>query len=166
MTTRITIALVGAALCGCASSAASSQGDKTMTQPQTTEPNKVVVRRFYEEYLNQQRADVLANLVAPTMVDHTNGGVGPAAVAAGAVRLHEAFENLHFDIQDLVAQGDLVAARWVYTGKHVGPFFGRPPTGKPHEQRGANFFRVRDGKIAELWLTVDPTSLRPPPPNP
>jgi steroid delta-isomerase-like uncharacterized protein len=134
-----------------------------MSPTESSEPNKLVVRRFYEMYIDQQRDDLLASLVAPSFVDHTNGGVGTESVAAGVARLRSAFENLRFEIVDLVAEGDLVAARWVYTGKNVGPFFGRPPTGKPHEQRGANFFRVRDGKIAESWLAVDPKSLQPPP---
>jgi predicted ester cyclase len=166
MMKRIAIALLAANLCGCISSAAPREGPKAMSQPESTEPSKLVVRRFYEEYINQKREDLLASLVAPSFVDHTNGGVGPEGVAAGAARLHSAFENLRFEILDLVADGEVVAVRWIYTGKHVGPFFGRPPTGKLHEQRGANFFRVREGKIAELWLAVDPTSLRPPTPNP
>jgi predicted ester cyclase len=161
MSGRFASILGVAALCGCALGGNQS-GGTAMNASQDSEANKRVIQRFYEEYVNQERAEVLPALFSQSFVDHTNGGVGPEGVAAGVARLHAAFQGLRFEIKDLVAEGDRVAARWVYTGRHVAPFAGRPPTGKAHEQHGQNMFRLEGGKIAELWLTVDPTSLRLP----
>lgn len=154
-------ALLGAALCGCARSTPPARPAVAGSNK-----NEIVVRRFYDEFINRQRRDVLPSLVAASFVDHTNGARGHAGLEAAAAILHRAFEGLRFQVQDIVAHGDLVAVRWVYTGRNVGPFFGRPPTGQLREQHGINFFRLRDGKIAELWLAVDPRSLRPPPAAP
>jgi predicted ester cyclase len=164
---HLTSVLAGVLLLGCTTPGAPNTGATAMSQTTMSEPNKRVVERFFEEFLNQKQAAILPEIIAPDFIDHTNGVVGPSGPVPGAERLHAAFEGLRFDVQDLIAEGDRVAARWVYKGKHVAPFAGRSPTGKAHEQHGLNVFRLQGGKIAELWLAVDPSALRlPPPPNP
>ena len=62
-----------------------------------------------------------------------------------------AFEDLHVTVEDMVAEEDMVAARFTARGIHKGPFMGLPPTGKPIVMTGMEIFRLEDGKIAELW---------------
>jgi predicted ester cyclase len=59
----------------------------------------------------------------------------------------------------ILAEGDLVAARWTTEGTNSGPWGGRPPTGKRARFCGVNIFRFRDGKVAELWNHRDDLGL-------
>jgi predicted ester cyclase len=62
-----------------------------------------------------------------------------------------AFEGLNVTIEDMVAEGDKVAARFPASGIHKGVFMGLPPTGKPITMTGIEIFRIENDKIAELW---------------
>jgi predicted ester cyclase len=54
-------------------------------------------------------------------------------------------------IEDMVAEGDKVAARFTARGVHRGAFMGLRPMGKSITMTGIEIFRIEDGKIAELW---------------
>jgi predicted ester cyclase len=130
-----------------------------MSTDHSPETNKSTVRRLYE-FINGNRAEQFALVVAPRYVDHSNGQQGPSGFAEAAANLHRAYADLRLEIADMVAEGDLVAVRWVETGRHVGQFFSLKPTGKRFESRGMNLYRVRDGKILESWLAIDPVTIR------
>ncbi len=92
-------------------------------------------------------------------MDH-NPASGQAAGAAGVKArvetLREAFPDLRFAVEELVAEGDLVAARFSWRGTHKGEaFLGIPPSGKAILVRGMEFYRLRDGRIVEHWDNVD-----------
>jgi predicted ester cyclase len=59
----------------------------------------------------------------------------------------------------LIAEGDLVAARWTTEGTNTGPWAGRPPTGRRARFSGVNIFRIADGKVVELWNHRDDLGL-------
>ena len=57
-----------------------------------------------------------------------------------------AFEDLHFAVEEIVAEGDKVVTRWTLTGRQVGEFLGIPATGRgPSAPRGMSLDTVRDG---------------------
>jgi steroid delta-isomerase-like uncharacterized protein len=62
-----------------------------------------------------------------------------------------AFHGLQVTVEDMVAEGDKVTCRFTARGVHKGEFMGLPPTGKEIRMTGIEIFRLRDGKIAELW---------------
>jgi steroid delta-isomerase-like uncharacterized protein len=62
-----------------------------------------------------------------------------------------AFHGLQVTIDDMMAEGDKVTCRFTARGVHNGEFMGLPPTGKKIAMTGIEIFRLRDGKIAELW---------------
>ena len=62
-----------------------------------------------------------------------------------------AFEHLNVTVDDMVAEGDRVAARFTARGIHKGVFMGLPATGKSITMTGIEIFRIENGKIAELW---------------
>lgn len=66
-----------------------------------------------------------------------------------------AFEHLDVTLNDLVAEGDLVAVRFTARGVHQGAFMGLPATGKSITMTGIEIFRIEDGRIAELWGEAD-----------
>lgn len=121
--------------------------------------NADLVRRFYDEVANDGRFEVIDEVFAPDFVLHAAPGsarpAGPAAVRQGVEALRGAFAGLRFDVEDVVAEGDRVAARWTMTGRHVGDAFGNPPTGRDVSQSGMVFYRVAGGRLAEQWILVD-----------
>jgi predicted ester cyclase len=69
--------------------------------------------------------------------------------------LRTAFPDLHFTIEELVAEGDTVAGRLTMSGTHLGPLMGMPPTGGSVRQDHMHFVRFRDGKAIEHWGVRD-----------
>ena len=66
-----------------------------------------------------------------------------------------AFSDYHAEIQEVIAEGDKVVARVLWTGTQDGPYQGRPATGKKLRFSTADFFRIENGKFAEHWDVVD-----------
>jgi predicted ester cyclase len=66
-----------------------------------------------------------------------------------------AISDLHYEVHDLIAEGDKLAARWTITGRHTGTLFGAGPTQKEIRVGGQSFNRFVDGKIVEGWLNWD-----------
>jgi steroid delta-isomerase-like uncharacterized protein len=66
-----------------------------------------------------------------------------------------AFPDIERSIEDLVAEGDKVVARWTARGTHTGDFQGLPPSGKVATSSGITIFRIADGRIVEEWSESD-----------
>ena len=72
-----------------------------------------------------------------------------------ATMLRTAFPDLRFTIEELVAEGDIVAGRLTMSGTHEGPLMGMQPTGRWVRQDHMRFVRFRDGKAVEHWGVRD-----------
>lgn len=70
-----------------------------------------------------------------------------------------AFPDIDLSLHQTLAEGDLVATRYVIRGTHSAEFFGVPATGRRVEVEGQSIFRFRDGKIAERWQSLDALGL-------
>lgn len=118
---------------------------------------KVVVR-FFTEALNAQDCSALGEILAPDYIDH-HPKMGQTQDAAGVrertQRLHEAFPDIRFEVEAVIVEGGLAAARWHWTGNHRGYFREVAPTGRNVTVHGIDFFRVENGRIAEHWVAVD-----------
>jgi steroid delta-isomerase-like uncharacterized protein len=121
----------------------------------TTEENKAVIRRFYEEVWNKGNVDVALEVFADDYIRHDlrpgkalPGGEGQRRIAA---EFRAAFPNVHMGVDLMVAEDDLVVARWTTTGTNTGPWNGVAPTGKPIQYSGVNIFRLANGKVVEIW---------------
>ncbi len=116
--------------------------------------NKAQFRRTYEELLNGGELSVADELIAPDFVNHEappGKDHGPESMRGLATMLRTAFPDLHFTIEDLVAEGDTVAGRVTMSGTHEGPFMGMPPTGRSVRQDQMHIVRFREGKAVEHW---------------
>lgn len=80
---------------------------------------------------------------------------GPESMRALITMLRTAFPDLHFSIEELVAEGDTVAGRLTMSGTQEGPLVVMPPTGRPVRQNHMHFVRFRDGKAIEHWGVRD-----------
>ena len=124
----------------------------------STEENKAMFRRTYEELLNRGDLSVADELVAPDFINHEappGWDRGPESMRGLANMLRTAFPDLNFEIEDLVAEGETVAGRLTMSGTHEGPLMGMPPTGRSVRQDHMHFVRFRDGKAVEHWGVRD-----------
>ena len=69
------------------------------------------------------------------------------------------FPDLHFTVEDQIAEGDMVVTRWTARGTHTGEFQSIPATGKAIRVAGTDIDRVIDGKSVECWAHVDELGL-------
>jgi predicted ester cyclase len=69
-----------------------------------------------------------------------------------------AFPDLQLKVEDLVIEGDKVAQRWSWTGTQKGEFMGAPPTGQKTTMRGLAIVHIADGKIADIWTAMIPST--------
>jgi steroid delta-isomerase-like uncharacterized protein len=119
----------------------------------STETNKAQFRRLYEEMFNKGDLAIVDDLVAPDCINHeVPPGMhnrGPESARQVVMMLRTAFPDLHFTIEELVAEGDTVAGRVTMSGTHLGPFQGIPATGRSFEQAHMHFVRFRDGFAIE-----------------
>jgi steroid delta-isomerase-like uncharacterized protein len=120
------------------------------------ESNADRVRTFFDAGFNSGPIDA-DEYVAADYVDHSPipaPAPGPAGFAQRMQVLRSAFvDRATFGV--FVAEGDLVAFTWEFTGQHRGPFAGVAPTGKTVTLPGINVERLVDGKIVEHWSQFD-----------
>lgn len=122
-----------------------------------SEGNKTVVRKLYD-VIREGDLEALAAMLADDMVEHEElPGLEPNK--DGVIQffrgMREAFPDLAMDVDDLIAEGDRVFVRATMKGTHRGAFMGIPATGSNVEVPLADFFRIRDGKVAEHWGITD-----------
>lgn len=126
-------------------------GDKAAEQ------NKAIVRRAVEEFINGGKAEVADQLYGAEYNYHGRGpeGKGPALAKAFVEMYRTAFPDMHITVEDMIAEGDRVAARGTATGTNTGSLMGAPPTGKPVHVTTMVVMRLEDGKIVEEWEVFD-----------
>jgi predicted ester cyclase len=130
----------------------------------STEENKTIVRRWIEEWWIKHNPDIVDELIAPDFIDHGTPGQipGPEGVRQGGSVLEAAFSDLHFAIDDLIAEGDKVVAFGTWIGVHQGevstPLGTVPGTGNKVIVPAMTIFRIADGKLAEQWGIMEEVS--------
>lgn len=128
----------------------------------SVEENKALVRRLVEEVWNKGNMAVADELLATDYVfHHPTGqdlhGSEKYKQLVGVVR--SAFPDLHFTIDDVVAEGDKVVYRWSLSATHKGEFRGIQPTGKKVTIWAICIERIADGKFVEAWERYDTLGL-------
>ena len=122
----------------------------------STEENKALLRRTYEA-VNQGNLTAFFELFTPDFVLH-NGSMtieGLEAFKPLETMLLAALPDIHYTVEDLVAEGDKVAVRLTVTGTHRGVLLGVPPTGKHTTVTESAISRIVGSKIAEHWSETD-----------
>jgi steroid delta-isomerase-like uncharacterized protein len=118
----------------------------------TAETNKVVMRRFLE-FINSASETLAQELISPDAVFHVPGRPepmrGPAGYLAIIGMMRSGFPDIQWTLEEMVAEGDKVAARFIMRGTHRGTFFGVPPTGKTIAVPAMNFYRLSGGQFVE-----------------
>ncbi len=124
----------------------------------SAEDNKTLIRRLVDEVYNEGNLDVVDELVAPDVFNHAavpEHQHGIAGFRHLIEWVREFSSDVHYDIDDIIAEGDKVAVRMTQSGTHTGTVRGIPPTGKSFSAEYVHWFRLADGKVAELWALTD-----------
>jgi predicted ester cyclase len=114
----------------------------------STEHNKEIVRRFITEALSGRNVGLADEVLAPDYVNRMTGA-GLAAFKGMLTGMSTALSDVRFEIDDLVAEGDSVVARWKMEATHTGSLMGETPTGKRVSSRGLTYYRLVNGQIVE-----------------
>jgi steroid delta-isomerase-like uncharacterized protein len=124
----------------------------------SAEANKALIRRYYEELWNRWDLAVADEIIADDLTFRGSLAVtvrGRDGFKQYVALVRSAFPDFHNTIEELVAEGDRVAARLKYRGTHQGDLFGMAPTGRKVSYAGAAFFRITEGKIVNGWILGD-----------
>ncbi len=123
----------------------------------STEENKVLLRRLYEEVWNQGNMATVDELLAADYVLHDPAHLihGPEGFKAYVSAFRAAFPDLHAIVEDQIAEENKAAMRFTAYGTHKGELQGIPPTGKQVILSGINIQRIANGKIVENWVNLD-----------
>ena len=123
----------------------------------STEDNKALVRRFYEEVFNQRNLALVDQLFTTNHVFHN-----PPTTLHGREEFKQllsvyitAFPDARFTVEEEIAEGERVASRYTFRGTHQGELLGIPPTGKQVTVTGIIINRIVNGQSAEGWLNFD-----------
>jgi len=124
------------------------------------ETNKAVVRRLFEEVFGKGKLAVADEIVASDHVDSGPGTLpglptGPEGTKQLITVYRNAFPDIHFTIDEQIAEGDKVVTRWTGHGTNKGELLGMPATGKSSTVSGIAVDRLANGKIAESWGIFD-----------
>jgi steroid delta-isomerase-like uncharacterized protein len=126
---------------------------------QQLEANKALIRRWFEEVWNKGRADAITEMMAEDCIVHGLSEDGQPMDRAAFFSFHttfrEAFPAIEVVVEDVITEGDKLAARCSVRGKHEGDGLGFKATGATAEFDGIGLARVKDGMFVEVWNNFD-----------
>ena len=118
----------------------------------TIENNKQLMSRFVE-FINTASEELAGELISTDAIFYVPGQPepmrGPGGYLAIIGMMRSGFPDIQWTIEEIVAEGDRLAARFTMRGRHTGAFFGIPPTGKEIAVQAINFYRFAEGRIIE-----------------
>ena len=132
-----------------------------------SEENKIIASRVYE-VIATGNLDLAEEIVDPDAPDNerpslTEEQAQPRLIETFrefAADAHAAFPDMQITVEDMITEGDRVAARVSMRGTHQGEFQGIAATGKRVQVRAMDMFRIADGKVVEHWgHGDDPTDI-------
>ena len=127
----------------------------------SAEQNKAVIRRRVEEVFNKGNLAVADNIISPEYVYHGPMGEfrGPEGFKQMVAMARKACPDIHYTIDDMVAEGNKMAVRYTATGTFTGELMGIPPTGKRFNMTQAFFYKFKGGKEVEALPLHDPNAM-------
>jgi predicted ester cyclase len=120
----------------------------------TTESNKEVVRKIYEEALNKRNMSLLQQLISSDYTDQ-RGEKGIGAFQASITALINGIPDIQWTLDELIAEGDKVTARWQVSGTHTSTFGSFTATGKKIYSEGMGIFELENNKVIKSHVLTD-----------
>jgi steroid delta-isomerase-like uncharacterized protein len=123
-----------------------------------SENNKAIIRKFIEEVINQNKVDRMTDLVVEDFVEadpFPGQGQGREGLKEVLAMMRAAFPDMHWVVDEMVAEEDKVATRFTWTGTHKGSFLGVPATGKSVKVKGVVIDQLEGGKMSHSRILMD-----------
>jgi steroid delta-isomerase-like uncharacterized protein len=148
----LTVVLTGAvhAQAGSKNSISNQQKEGKMTQTH----NKAIIQKLYTEALNKRDQGLTKELVGEEFTG-PRGLKGAAGFWAPLQPLLEAFPDMQWTVEEMLAEGEKVTVRFTTHGTHTATFNGLPATGKKVTGNGIGFFQLKEGKIISGQVHTD-----------
>jgi len=125
--------------------------------------NKKLVEAFIQALFTEGDLDAVDRYLDRGMVNHDlpfpGAPDGPEGMRHAAAVFRRALPDWHSDVEQLIAEDDVVVERFTASGTHQGELMGVPPSGKVLHLRGIQMFRLKDDKIVERWGRLDELGL-------
>jgi predicted ester cyclase len=114
----------------------------------SAQANKEFIRNYLEEVSGKPKPEELLRkyITDEHLIEHI-------MVSEAAFPLYS------LDVEETIAEGDLVSIRGFFSGTHLGPFMGVPATDKPFRSPLFVTYRIAAGKIVEHWMMIDEADL-------
>jgi len=128
----------------------------------TTEENKRTIQRFIAEVLNQKNLAALDKFIAEDffeVIPFPGQGPGREGLRETLRGFIAAIPDMHWTVEEQIAEGDNVVTRFTMTGTHQGLFLGVPATGKTVNVWGIVIDVVREGWMVESRMLMDVAGL-------
>jgi steroid delta-isomerase-like uncharacterized protein len=133
-----------------------------MTTDQITR-NTQLVERFIQELFTRGDLTAVDRYLDPGFVNHDppfpGAPEGPEGMRQAAAMFRAALPDWHSELDQLVADGDIVVERFTASGTHEAELMGVPGTGRQLVLKGINIFRIEGGRIVERWGRLDELGL-------
>jgi len=119
--------------------------------------SREMVKRIFNEALNQRKFEVVDEILHPDYVNHTfpAPAKGPAGFRQIITMFDSAFPDMKITVEDTIEEGNKVATWGYWTGTHKGDFQGIPATGKNVKIGYIDTWKIKDGKLHENWVQMD-----------
>jgi len=115
-----------------------------------------LITTLFHEGFTGADLQVLEEVFHPDIrFDDPNFPPGLAGIKALVTKNNESFAGWHFELHDLLCDGNKVTVRWSGHGKHVGSFMGEEPTNEAVELEGISIYQVENGRITADWAMPD-----------
>jgi predicted ester cyclase len=128
-----------------------------------TARNKQLVQTFIQELFTNGDLGAAGRYLDPEFVNHDapfpGAPDGSEGMRLAAAVFRQALPDWHSDVDQLIAEGDIVVERFTASGTHSGELMGAQPTGKTITLAGIQIFRIGGDKIVERWGRLDEVSL-------
>ena len=124
----------------------------------SVEENKAVVRRYLEEVFHNGNLEVIDECISEDWVYHGPEGfktIGPEGFRQMVLMWRTAFPDIHYNIEEMIGEGDRLVVRCTMTATFKGPLMGIPPTGKRIGIPIVYFYRFKDGRELEATPFLD-----------
>lgn len=125
--------------------------------------NKQLVEAFIQELFSKGDLDAVDCYLDPNFVNHDppfpGAPDGPEGMRQAAAMFRQALPDWRSEVDQLIAEGDIVVERFTASGTHHGELMGAQPTGKTIVLPGINVFRIDGDRIVERWGRLDELGL-------
>ena len=125
--------------------------------------NRELIVRHFDEIFNRGNLAFVEEAYTEDAIIHDailpSVPPGPGGIRRYVRTYGEPVPDIHFEVQELIADGDTMAAQWIASGTQVGTLLGLPSTGRRVEASGVSVYRMEEGRIAEAWVYWDVIAL-------